>query len=31
MYTGFGAGFDEIIFDGNVEELSFIAYYIKYD
>ncbi|EDV21585.1 uncharacterized protein TRIADDRAFT_59728 [Trichoplax adhaerens] len=28
-YTGFGAGFDEITFDGDVEGLSFIAYYIK--
>ena len=27
---GYGAGFDDIVFEGNVEEMTFAAYYYRY-
>lgn len=30
-YCGVGAGFDDIIIDGNLDELKFVAYYVKQD
>ncbi|KAI0703812.1 hypothetical protein BC835DRAFT_1262345 [Cytidiella melzeri] len=30
-YCGVGAGFDDVIVDGNLDELKFVAYYIKED
>lgn len=29
QYTGFGSSWDEVFVDGNLEELKFVAYYIK--
>ncbi|KAI0090249.1 hypothetical protein BDY19DRAFT_939199 [Irpex rosettiformis] len=30
-YCGVGAGFDDVIIDGNLDELKFVAYYVKAD
>ncbi|KAI0784481.1 hypothetical protein C8Q75DRAFT_779093 [Abortiporus biennis] len=30
-YCGVGAGFDDVIVDGNLDELKFIVYYVKQD
>lgn len=30
-YCGVGAGFDDVIIDGNLDELKFVAYYVKQD
>lgn len=30
-YTGYGYGYDDIIIDGNLEDLKFVAYYTKGD
>ena len=30
-YCGVGAGFDDIIVDGNLDEMKFVVYYVKND